>query len=237
MFTYKGKNSHDMGLQIDGNLEFSSPCRDVNLVSVAGRNGDLVMDNGRFEAITKTINCRLKTTDESVEQLTNRIHNWLLTDVGYHDFLWSGDPEFTYRAMVENGVRTQRVLSKLARIALKFRIHPIKYLTTGLTEQRITSGAIINNPFNLAAKPIIRVVGTGTLDFTIGSKQFSLRDIAHGITVDSESMTVSSFNSEDMEFDKLFGTFPVLEHGDNSIIFNDSGNFEVFITSRLGALV
>ena len=237
MFTYKGKSSRDMGLQINGNLEFEAPRRDVNLVSVAGRDGDLVMDNGRFEAVTKTINCRLKTDDESVESVVNRIHNWLAVDVGYHDFLWSGDPAFTYLAMVESPSRTERVLSKLARMALKFRLHPVKYLTSSLTEQRITSGTVIDNPFVLDAKPVIRVVGTGTLNFTIGGQEFELRNIDNGITVDSESMTVASFDGRDMEFDKLYGSFPVLKPGDNLISFSGTGDFQVFITSRLGALV
>lgn len=234
MFTYKGIRSSDMGLQINGNLEFNAPRRDVNLVSVAGRDGDLVMDNGRYESVLRTINCRLKTTNENVETAINRIHNWLSTDVGFHDFLWSGDPDFTYKAMVDNPSRTNRTLAKLARIALKFRLHPVKYLTSSLNEMAVTNGLNIENQLLLDAKPIIRVVGNGNVVINIGNQVLDLRDIFHSITIDSENMTVTGHDGN-AEFTKMYSTFPVLAQGNNIVSF--SGNFQVFITPRLGALI
>jgi len=234
MFTYKGIRSSDMGLQIDGNLTFEAPRRDMNLVSVAGRDGDVVMDNGRYESVTRTINCRLKTTNENVESVINRIHNWLATDVNFHDFHWSGDSDFTYKAMVENPSRTQRVLSKLARIALKFRIHPIKYLTSSLNEREVVSDTNIANQFSLSAKPIIRVVGNGNVVINIGSQILDLRNVLHEITIDCETMTVVGHDGN-AEFAKMYSTFPELRPGNNVITFD--GDVQVFITSRLGALV
>ena len=234
MFTYKGIRSSDMGLQINGNLDFSSPRRDMNLVSVAGRDGDLVIDNGRYESVTKTINCRLKTTNENVETVINRIHNWLATDVTFHDFHWSGDPSFTYKAMVENPMRTQRALSKLARIALQFRIHPIKYLTSSLTNREVVSGTNIVNQFQLAAKPIIRVIGNDDIVINIGAQVLDLRDVVDEITIDCEMMTVIGADGKAV-FAKMYSPFPVLQPGNNVITFDD--NVQVFVTPRLGALV
>ena len=234
MFTYKGINSRDMGLRIDGNLSFESPDRDVDLISIAGRNGDLVMDNGRFESVLKTLNCRI-LTEGNVEERINQIHNWLATDVGYHDFTWSGDRDFTYQAMVENGVRSQRTLTKLARMAIKFRVHPIKYLTSSLSERQVSSGMNIANPFDIASKPIIRIVGNGNFRLNIGNQVLDLRDINRGITVDCETMTVTSFNGQFTEFDKMYSSFPELRPGNNNVIFNN--DFQVFITSRFGVLV
>lgn len=234
MFTYKGIRSTDMGLQIDGNLEFSAPRRDVNLVSVAGRDGDLVMDNGRYESVLRTINCRLKTTNENVETLINRIHNWLSTDVGFHDFFWSGDPGFTFKAMVDSPSRAGRTLARLARVALKFRVHPIKYLTSSLNERAVTSGDNIANQFLLDAKPIIRVLGTGDIVINFGSQTLDLRDVFQEITIDCETMTVIGHDGN-AEFTKMYSTFPVLETGNNVVTFD--GNFQVFITPRLGALI
>jgi len=234
MFIYKGIRSIDMGLQIDGNLTFESPRRDLNLVSVAGRDGDLVMDNGRYNSITRTINCRLRTTNENVETVINRIHNWLAIDVNFHDFSWSGDPGFTYKAMIENPTRTQRVLVKLARIALNFRVHPIKYLTSSLNEQVVASGTNVENPFQLASKPVIRVVGSGNIIINIGLQVLDLRNIFQEITIDCETMTVMGHDGV-AEFAKMYSTFPELRPGNNIITF--TGDVQVFVTPRLGVLV
>jgi len=127
MFTYKGIRSDAMHLQIENNLRFTAPRRNVDLINVPGRDGELLLDQGRFEPVNQQIPCRMVLpTGQNVEQAASRIHNWLSTDVGYHDFTWSGDPDFVYKAMVNEGFNTQRVMEKYGRTVLKFRFRRIK---------------------------------------------------------------------------------------------------------------
>ena len=236
MFTYKGVRSDEMHLRVENSLGFDSPARDVDLVSVPGRDGDLVMDNGRFESVVRSFACRLEAPDGGdVEAVIARIHDWLGTDVRYHDFTWAGDRDFVYRAMVEGSMASQRVLARYARSTINFRLHPVKYLVSSLNERQVASGANVVNPYHVAARPVIRVVGSGNVRINIGQQVLDLRNVDRGITVDCETQTVTSFNGEFTEFDKMFSPFPVLNPGNNSITF--SGNFQVFVTPRLGALV
>ena len=236
MFTYKGIRSSEMGLRVSGDLNFNSPVRDVNLVTVAGRNGDLVMDNGRFASVIRSIPCRLNVPKgQQVESLINEITNWLGTDIGFHDFTWSGDPEFVYQVMIENSVSLQRLLPEFGEALVKFRMHPIKYLISSLNERAIANGTNIANPYQLPAKPVIRVIGNGDLLLNIGNQVLDLRDIHNGIIVDCETMTVTGHDGNTTEFDKMYSTFPEIRTGNNTVMFG--GDFQVFITSRLGVLV
>jgi len=236
MFTFKGRHSSTMGLQASGELVLNSPSRDVNRISIAGRNGDLVMDNGRFESVVRSIGCRLiPVANENMETTINRIQTWLATDVRYHDFLWEADSDFVYRAMVEGSVNARRILPKFGRMVIDFRLHPIKILRSSMNERQVVSGTNIANPYELPAKPVIRVVGNGDLLLNIGNQVLDLRDILHGITVDCETMTVTNFDGTSTEFAKMYSTFPELLSGNNVITFD--GNVQVFITPRLGDLV
>jgi predicted phage tail component-like protein len=113
MFTYKGIRSKEMHLRVLNDITFTSPIRDVNVIQVPGRDGDLIMDNGRFESVTRSIPCRLEAPQgANVEVLISRINNWLINDARFHPFTWENDPEFRYLARVEGDVASHRVLSR-----------------------------------------------------------------------------------------------------------------------------
>ena len=47
-FTFDGKTSTDFGMYISGSGTYNAPERDVTTYNIPGRNGDLIVDNGRF---------------------------------------------------------------------------------------------------------------------------------------------------------------------------------------------
>jgi len=245
MFTYKGKSSKEMHLRVLNDISFSSPSRDVNMIQVPGRDGDLIMDNGRFESVIRSIPCRLAPPPGTdVEQLINEINNWLIDNGGFHEFKWNHDPEFKYLARVEGDVVSQRMLSRFGKSTIDFRLHPIKYLETSLEESiGVTNGTVVVNPFAIDAKPIIRIVGhipgreedEDTI-INIGGRPLRLRGITDGCIINSETQTITSLDGRVTLFSQMRSPFPVLKPGNNQVTFSASG-IQVLITRRLGALV
>ena len=236
MFTYKEKRSKDMNLRVLNDVTFSSPTRDVRVMQVPGRNGDLIMDNGRFESVIRSIPCRLEAPKgENVEQLINQINNWLIDDGGFHEFRWDNDPEFKYLARVESDVVSRRMLSRFGRVVIDFRLHPIKYLESSLEARQITNGTNVVNQFNVDAKPLIRIIGGGNITINIGGRTLVLQEISGGCIIDSETQTITTLDGSVTLFDRMYSPFPVLQSGNNVISF--PSNIQVFITPRLGALV
>jgi len=236
MFTYKGRRSSDMHLRVLNDVQFTSPSRDVNLIQVPGRDGDLVMDNGRFESVIRTIPCRLEApANRNVEELIMDVNNWLIDDGNFHEFTWDNDPGFRYLARVEGDVMSQRMLSSFGRTAIDFRLHPVKYLVSSLEERPVMNGTSIENRFSMDAKPVIRIVGSGNIRLMIGGRELLLEGIDGGCIVNSETQTITSLDGQRVLFSHMFSPFPVLRPGNNVMTF--PSNVQVFVAPRLGALV
>ena len=50
-FIFDGINSLDYGIYITGEAVYNAPERDVEMISIPGRNGEFALDNGRFNNI------------------------------------------------------------------------------------------------------------------------------------------------------------------------------------------
>ena len=237
MFTYNGKNSNDMHLRVLNDITFTSPKRDVNMIQISGRDGDLVMDNGRYESVIRSIPCRLEAPRfANVEELINNINNWLVDNGRFHELEWDNDSNFKYLARVEGEVVSHRMLSRFGNTMIKFRLHPIKYLKSTTTPRQITTGTSIFNQFNIDAKPIIRIVGSGNIEINIGGRPLVLERIGNGCIIDSEIQTITDLQGRVTLFEHMNSEFPVLKPGNNQITFT-RGDIQVEVTPRLGALV
>ena len=98
-FVYNGVSSLDMGLRIESKNVFSAPEYDVTFQSIPGRNGDLILPNGRYPNVQVTYSVFLpaKSIAESlalwgaerlshtVRQLRYRLHpeGGVLRELGY----------------------------------------------------------------------------------------------------------------------------------------------------------
>ena len=241
MFKYKGRSNKEMNLRVLNNITFASPSRDVNAIQVPGRDGDLIMDNGRFNSVIRSVPCRLEASDgANVEELISDLNNWLIDDGGFHDFTWDNDPGFRYLARVDEGLISQRVLSQYGNTTIDFKLHPIKYLESGLLEHQVTNGEVIANPFNIDAKPILKIQGAtsggGDINIEIGGRRLTLRGMAaSGCIIDSESQTITDSAGRVTLFSIMRSPFPVLTEGANRITIPNG--VRVSIIPRFGRLI
>ena len=82
-FTYNGTSSYNLGLRIESKNVFSTPQYDTTLQSIPGRDGDLIIPNGRFPNVQVTYSVFLpaKTLAELAQKLT-AVKAWLYTEPG-----------------------------------------------------------------------------------------------------------------------------------------------------------
>jgi len=239
MFSFNKIKASDMGLRVLNNITLDSPNRNKNLIQIPGRNGSLVTDNNRYDDILRSIPCRLETgTGQDVETMAAKISSWLGV-ADYHEFLWHQDPDFIYSALVENGVATRRRLARLADILINFRIYPIKYLRSSMIERAVDNGRVLVNSLDLAANPLVRVVGTGLVILSIGTKtmEVNIPADAGGCLIDSETFTIKSLANDIPLFSNASGVFPTLAVGNNLVSWESANEIQVFVTPRLGALI
>ena len=96
-FVYNGVSSLDMGLRIESKNVFSAPEYDVTFQSIPGRNGDLILPNGRYPNVQVTYSVFLpaKSIAELAEKIT-KVKAWLYGEQNaYHTLSDSYDTLYT----------------------------------------------------------------------------------------------------------------------------------------------
>ena len=236
-FTFDGINSRAYGVYVADVNVFNAPERDVEMISVPGRNGDLTIDHGRFENIEVEYDCFVAGDDESdFNSAISNFRNAIASRVGYKrltDDFYSDE----YRmASFNDGMSVSQIGRRAGDFKIKFNCKPQRYLTSGETSQSISSGGTITNPTGFPSRPLIKVTGHG--DLSVGNYDITI-DIPETdapIFIDCDIMesyqesggTVEPVNS----IVSLSGfDYPVLAPGATSITFG-SGITRVDVTPR-----
>jgi len=224
---FNGKKLKDYGVFISGEAVFNAPKRDTTSVSVPGRNGELTLDNGRYENIPLTYPAFIV---RSFKERISELRNFVLTQSGYQRLEDTYHPDEFRLAKWESDFSVKPDEALLAgEFELKFNCYPQRFLKSGENVIEITSATTIINEQMTTALPLIRAYGTGT--FTI-----------NGITVQITS--ASSYTDIDCDLQECFKdtlatncngnvvltTFPELQPGENTISM--SGITKLEITPR-----
>lgn len=105
---------------------FEKPERDVETISVPGRNGDLLFDNGRYKNVDRIY--RIQCTG-----LTNiqNLLSALTAEIGYQILTDDYEPDYYFRARVKGSPKINRFSEESVDITLTFDRVPQKFLSEG----------------------------------------------------------------------------------------------------------
>ena len=217
-FVFGGKCSKDYGLYISGSGAFNAPERDVELVEVPGKNGSLVLDNGRFKNITVTYPAFIR---HKFKNLSGAAREWLLHASGYVRLEDSYNPEY-YRLARFGGPLDfdTKVLNRAGECNLSFDCKPQRYLADGDFIVDVAGIIQMFNPTPFPALPLIRVYGSsGTL--MVGEVIVQISDIPGYLDIDCELMNAckgtmncnSKINAQ---------KFPTLPSGQTGVAYEGS---------------
>lgn len=232
---FDNKSSLDLGLYIASKGSYKGAERDISYLSVPGRSGDLVFDNGRYKNIKIPYKLNvLNTTPFSWAQLTHLIKGWLLAKQGYLELWDSYDPYYYRLASYADEVNIEQNLKEYGSLSLTFNCKPFKYSLEGKKMVKLTSPDFLHNPEFFSSKPYIKIVGSGSVTLSINSVAFLFDDIDGYIEIDSDTMTC--YKGTTNESSKMYSTaFPELTPGKNTISWTGSVS-EVDIIPRWNSL-
>lgn len=149
---------------------FDRPERDVDIVSVPGRQGDLVLDNGRYKNIAREYQVQvtgIKNIETLIQELTKKVGYFRLED----DY----DSEVYFEARLAEPPTIKRFVGEAASVTVRFDRKPQRYLKSGdntpisdytyigswETANTIagTVKMVINNPYGFETYPLIIIPG------------------------------------------------------------------------------
>lgn len=224
-FEFNGKRSDELGIRIANELEFSTPQKDIEEVTVLGRDGVVLIDNERREPIRKNIRLELPVFDDLAEGDNGELLHQLIIELsewfgvkGWHDWRWGMYPNYVWRVTIKDAYNIADAMRSRGRGVIQVIFHPVMYLDNQ-TETPLSQGTNLRNETNEVAKPLIKVEGTGDISIkNNGEDWLLLRAVDQSITVDSELMSVYRGNRP--QYDKMLDIepmFPLLYEGNNTI--------------------
>lgn len=235
IFNFRGHKTSDFGMIMSAVYKYNAPQRDVTVIEVPGRNGEIVIDNGRYKAVDWEVDFRVNSSTGDVEKLLNNISNWLSAMYSPQKLLFDNEPEYQYLASINDKVTFSRINSKYATGSVTFRLQPIKYFIKDMTATKVINGDVFKNTGTIPAKPIIKIVGTGNGVFKFGKASLTLKNVTGGVVIDSELETIVTLDGEPAYREMTSYPFPNLQVGNNSIAI--PAGFTVEITPRTGVIV
>lgn len=161
-------NSADYGIYISGEGVFNAPKRDVEMISIPGRNGTFALDKGRFENIEVTypaITFEPGDYDAFARNLAD-FRNAICSLRGYQRLTDTFHPEEYRMATYIGGLDIKPIKYNTAsQFNLVFDCKPQRYLMSGEAAVEISDGDTLLNPTLFESSPLLEVKGNGTIGF------------------------------------------------------------------------
>lgn len=214
---FDGKCSGDFGVWISGGGTFNAPARDVSMVSVPGKNGNLTFDNGRYQNISVTYPAFIS---RKFQPRIDEFREWICSKIGYFRLEDTYHPEEFRMGIYKSGLTVSPTARNLAgSFNLTFDCKPQRFLKSGEIEINAVTGMVIYNPTLFRALPLIKCTGTsGTL--TIGGVSVSVSGVTSGVTLDCELMEAyEGTTNRNNKVTLTNGAFPYLDPGTNALTF------------------
>lgn len=226
-FNFDGVISSAYGVLISEAHTFGAPARDIEEITVPGRDGNLTIDNGRFDAASLVYPAYIP--DRAQANLPG-LRNALMSKRGHRRLQDSLHADEFYLAYYEKGLEPELTPNLYhAALEIEFTRDPRRFLTAGGVPVSVDPGDKLYNPTLFASKPLIRVYGQGVLSIdnmtvtVTGSYPYvdidaEIGDCYYGATNANSVVTFSGYD------------FPMLRPGENTVTY--TGFTDVEITPR-----
>lgn len=220
-FTYDGKSSKDFGVYISGLNTFGAAERDQESISVAGRNGDLTIDNGRFRNVVVSYPAFIYRDFESN---VAAFRNYLLSRTSYKRLEDTYHPD-EFRLAKFTGSFDADVVNTLVagEFNITFDCYPQRFLKRGEKPYAFNSAGNIRNDFEQTALPLVRVYGDGAVTINGITITINGSDTYTDIDCDLQEAYKDTLNvSKNNTITLNDGEFFNLSSGDNAVSFTAS---------------
>ena len=245
---YNNRNSLDFNLGIvSAKGLLGTPERDVTKVSCPGSNGDLIIDNNRFNNIPIEFGAyvlpespQFDAVKKSLDSLCMEIKDWLIDeeDFGYKKLYSSRQPGYYRMASFNTALDIEDVLRQIGSCTLSFDCKPYMYNEAGDSRTYMVPSREYElfNPEKYKSSPIITLVGNGNATLIINGNEYEVSGVSEQLTVDCERKIVYNKEGEPQtgKLALVNNEYPMLIKGTNFIQYEtlDNGIEQVIIQPK-----
>ena len=154
MIIWAGTSNKDVGMVIEHYPKPIIPRRKMEVQSVPGRNGDILLEQDAFENYEQPYSAFLDAKNiGGLERVMPKLSDWLLGHKGYQRLEDSYFPDVYRMAYYSGGAEFINFFNEYGEGTLTFNCAPEKYLKSGDYPISPSSGTVFTNPTLFAAWP------------------------------------------------------------------------------------
>lgn len=235
VISWDRRSSDDLNVIVEHHPYFPIPERKREVISVPGRNGDIVISQDAFSNVEQVYDLALVGLDESLPKTVRAVMEWLMRPEGYARLEDSYNPEVYRMAYYRGSGDVENRFNTLGRAEVTFVCKPQRFLRVGERPISVSNGLVLANPSIYTAKPIIAIKGTGMASLTVGDSVVAISDFGTGGEIDIDCESQSAYYGSANLNSKISitsGGFPEMKAGNTQISWTGSGVTEVIITPR-----
>lgn len=198
---FDGESSRDFGVYITGEAVYNAPEREVEMITIPGRSGQLALDKNRFENIEVTYPAGIFAgTETDFADAVSDFRNFLCSRKGYVRLTDEYHPNEYRLAVYKSGLEVKAEQLKAGQFDIIFDCKPQRFLISGETPVTIQNGATLVNPTLFGSKPMLEVSGYGTIG--INGNSLTINNVPLGdVAITEEDTVVDAPATYSFEFD------------------------------------
>ncbi len=199
--TFGSVDSSTYDIYISGEGVFNAPERDVEIISIPGRNGSFLLDNGRFENIEVTYPAyNLVANNSTFVTKVDGLRNALASLKGYQRLEDTFHPNEYRMASFVSGLEVKPYMynDHASHFDIVFNCKPQRFLKSGETATSYARNSTITNPTLFDAHPLIQFNSSGSDgSISLGTQTITVKSAYMGViplNLSASSTTVSGYD-------------------------------------------
>ena len=218
---FNGISSKDVSIEVEHFPKYEVPERDYEVVHVPGKNGDIFIDKGSYQNVSRAYEIAFGSYVRDYAVMANVVSEWLHSASGYARLEDTYEPEYYRLAVYEENLELSNILNQAGRATISFNCKPQRYLKSGERPIKINSSpTLVRNPTKFAALPKITVNGSGAGYIRIGDYMVRISSIDGTIVIDSDIQD-AYYNLENKNsLITLYKGFPKIDRGNIEISYS-----------------
>ena len=223
---FNGIPSTNYGIHVEKPPVYAIPERDYEVVHIPGRNGDLVIDSGSYQNVTRAYDISVGEIDGNFTHLASGVSEWLHSASGYARLEDTYEPDYYRLAYYVADAEMENLFHQAGKMSVEFNCKPARFLKAGERAVTFTTAGSLRNPTFQKSFPKIIVTVSGSGSLSIGGQTVTISGLSGStrMAIDSELQDVYAEGSMTNLNSKVSFSdgFPLLIPGVNTITFTGS---------------
>ena len=187
--SFDNTTSRNYGVYITGEAVYNAPEREVEMITIPGRNGAFALDHGRFENIEVSYPASIAAdTEADFVAAISEFRNFLCSKKGYCRLSDDYNPNEYRMAVYKSGLEVDPKQLRAGDFTITFDCKPQRFLTSGESAVSVASGGTMTNPTLFESSPLLAVKGYGTVGFNGYEIEFDNAMLGPVVIFDGDAM-------------------------------------------------